>query len=34
MKNNKVIIAAIGVLATVVITIVAIVRRNKSSETE
>lgn len=34
MKNNKVIIAAIGVIATVVITIVAIVRRNKSSDAE
>lgn len=34
MKNNKVLIAVVGVIATVVITIVAIVRRNKSSEEE
>lgn len=30
MKNNKVIIAAIGVIATVVITIATIVRRNNN----
>ena len=34
MKNNKVLIAVVGVVATVIITIVAIVRKNRSSEEE